>query len=66
MEGMDDVPPEISKLFAAKEARRRDLAAMTWPEKVEAIIKLQKAVVPLIRERNSRACIWQLQYKTEE
>ena len=60
MEGMEDVPPKIIKLFAAKEQRRRGLAAMTWPEKVEAIIKLQEAVVPLMRERNSRACVWRL------
>ncbi|CAN2042119.1 hypothetical protein GMMP15_680001 [Candidatus Magnetomoraceae bacterium gMMP-15] len=34
--------PDISKIFAAKTARRRRLAALSWEEKVAIISKMQE------------------------
>lgn len=34
--------PDISHLFAAKEQRRRELAALSWEEKVAIIEKMQR------------------------
>lgn len=34
--------PDISKILAAKTARRHRLAALTWEEKVAIISKMQK------------------------
>ena len=34
--------PEISKILSAKEIRRQALAALSWEEKVNIIVKMQK------------------------
>jgi hypothetical protein len=50
------VQPEIQRLFDAKEARRRDLARLPFPEKVRLVVELQKmaALVYGARGRNVR------------
>jgi hypothetical protein len=40
MEAMDTLKPEIARLFAAKETRRHKLAALSFPEKVRAVVRL--------------------------
>lgn len=47
METMDGVAPEILRLFAAKENRRRDLAPLSYPEKVAVVVQLQQMVAPM-------------------
>jgi len=46
METMDTLKPEIALLFAAKEARRHKLAALPFPEKVRAVVRLQEMAAP--------------------
>lgn len=70
MEGMDRmnddaipmhdsaIPPEIQRLFAAKEARRRELAALPWPEKVRMIVKMQEMLAPILRARGIEVKVW--------
>lgn len=52
--------PEIAKLFAAKEARRRKLARMGFPEKVRAVVQLQAMVAPVLRARGRVVRVWTL------
>jgi len=48
---MDALKPEIARLFAAKEARRHKLAALPFPEKVRAVVRLQEMAAPVLRAR---------------
>ena len=42
MEPLDPLKPEVARLFAAKEARRHELAALPFPDKVRAVVRLQR------------------------
>jgi hypothetical protein len=57
---MDTLKPEIARLFAAKEAHRRRLAALPISEKVGALTRLQEMVVPLLRARGRKVRVWTL------
>jgi hypothetical protein len=61
MEAMDSMTPDIRKLFAAKEARRRVLAALPFPAKVAAVVKLQEMAAPLLRSRGKSVRVWRLE-----
>ena len=58
MEPLDPVKPEVARLFAAKEARRRALAALPFPDKVRAVVRLQQMAAPLLRERGKQVRVW--------
>ena len=58
---MDDLKPEIARLFAAKEARRRQLASLPFPDKVRAVVRLQKMAAPLLRKRGRKVQVWSLE-----
>jgi hypothetical protein len=58
---IDGIKPEIRKLFAAKEARRRVLAALPFPAKVAAVVKLQEMAAPLYRARGRLVRVWQIE-----
>ena len=55
---MDELSPEVSRLFAAKEERRRRLAALPFPEKVRAVVRLQQMVAPVLRARGKEVRVW--------
>ncbi len=55
---MDGINPEIERLFAAKEARRKKLAMLPFPEKIRSIIKMQEMVAPILRARGKIVRIW--------
>ena len=57
---MDILKPEIAKLFIAKEARRRKLARLPFPEKVRAVLKLQEMAAPVLRARGRTIRVWTL------
>ncbi len=58
---MDSLSPEIQRLLAAKEARRRKLADMPFPEKVRVVVRLQQMVVPLLRARGRSVRVWAIE-----
>jgi hypothetical protein len=60
MERMERLIPEIEQLFRAKERRRARLAAMPFPEKVRAVVQMQKMVAPLFRGRGLQVRIWEM------
>ena len=60
MERMDRLNPEIERLFRAKEQRRVRLAALPYPEKVRAVVQMQKMAAPLLRSRGRQVRIWEL------
>jgi hypothetical protein len=60
VEAVEALKPEIAKLFAAKEARRRELAKLPFPEKVRAVVRLQEMVAPLLRARGRTVRVWAL------
>lgn len=57
---MDELTPETARLFIAKQDRRRSLAALPFPEKVRAVIELQKMAAPILRARGKAARPWQI------
>ncbi|MBM4272105.1 MAG: hypothetical protein FJ139_08125 [Deltaproteobacteria bacterium] len=57
---MDTIDPETKRILTAKENRRHKLASLPYPEKVRAVVQLQRMAVPLLRNRNKRARIWQI------
>jgi hypothetical protein len=42
MESVDRMNPEIARLFTAKQERRRQLAALPFPNKVRLVVQLQR------------------------
>jgi hypothetical protein len=57
---MDVLKPEIARLLAAKEARRRKLASLPFPEKVRAVVRLQEMAAPVLRARKIKVRVWNL------
>jgi hypothetical protein len=60
MAAMDKIDFETKRIFAAKEDRRQKLASLPYPEKVRAVVQLQRMAVPLLKNRNKRARVWQI------
>ena len=58
MEAVDGVRPELAKIFAGKEQRRRMLARLPYPDKVEAVMQLQEMVAAILRSRGKSARPW--------
>lgn len=58
METMDDLNPSLARLFAAKEQRRHRLAALSFPEKVRAVVRLQEMAAPILRARGRQVQPW--------
>lgn len=50
----------MEQLFKAKEERRRSLAALPFPEKVAAVIKLQEMAAPILQARGRAVRPWQI------
>ena len=59
-EVMDTLKPEIARLVAAKEARRRRLAALPFSEKVRIVVRLQEMAAPVLRARGIKVRVWNL------
>ncbi len=57
---MEILSPEVTRLFAAKGARRRKLAALSFPDKVRAVLQLQRMVAPLWRARGRQVHVWKI------
>jgi hypothetical protein len=62
---MDELNAEVARLLAAKEARRKRLAALPFPEKVRAVIQLQRMTVPLLRARGRFVRVWNIEPQPE-
>ena len=60
MEAMDNLRPEIARLIVAKEQRRRELAALSFAEKVRVVVQLQQMVAPILRARGRPVRVWAL------
>ena len=59
MEVLDGVSAEVAGIFAAKEERRQDLARLPFPEKVQAVIELQKLAATILRARGKLVRPWE-------
>jgi len=57
---MDHLAPEVAALLAAKAQRRLQLAALPFPEKVAAVVKLQEMAAPLLRARGRLGAPWRI------
>jgi|MudIll2142460700_1097286.scaffolds.fasta_scaffold553978_2 hypothetical protein len=58
METVDALRPEIVRLLAAKEQRRRQLAALPFPHKVRLAVQLQQMAAPILRARGRSVRVW--------
>jgi hypothetical protein len=55
---MDDLNPEVAKILAAKEARRRRLALARFPDKIAALVRLQEMAAPIQRSKGLEVWPW--------
>jgi len=60
METVDPLTPEFARIIAAKERRRRQLAALPFPVKVRLVVQLQQMAAPIMRARGRRVRVWQV------
>lgn len=60
MDQLKPVKPEIARLFAAKERRRVRLAARPFPEKVWAVVQMQRMAAPILRARGRKVRVWSI------
>jgi hypothetical protein len=58
---MNALSPEVARLLAAKEDRRRKLAGLPFPDKVRAVVRLQRMVAPVLRARGRQVRVWDIQ-----
>ncbi|MGH7232252.1 MAG: hypothetical protein ACREJU_12965 [Nitrospiraceae bacterium] len=58
---MENLSPEVARLFAANEERRRKLAALPFPEKVRIVVRLQQMVAPILRARGKPVRVWNIE-----
>ena len=63
---MDGVNAEIDRIFAAKEQRRQALARLPFPEKVRAVIELQKMAATILRARGKEVRPWNVSATNEK
>lgn len=66
MDPMDTLNTEVAGLFAAKEARRRKLAGLPFPDKVRAVVRLQRMVAPVLRARGRQVRVWTIKELAEK
>ena len=60
MEGMDTLNPEVAAILEAKAKRRHRLAALPFPEKVAAVVKLQEMAAPVLRALGKAVEPWRI------
>jgi hypothetical protein len=58
MEALEGVSAEVARIFAAKHQRRQGLARLSFPEKVQAVIELQKLAATILRTRGKIVKPW--------
>ena len=58
MESVDCMNPEVARLFTAKQERRRQLAALPFPNKVRLVVQLQRMAAPILRTRGRDVRVW--------
>jgi len=61
---MDTLRPEVARLLTAKEDRRRVLAGLPFPDKVRAVVRLQRMVAPVLRARGREVRVWNIEEPT--
>jgi len=64
MKLMDTLRPEVARLLTAKEDRRRMLAGLPFPDKVRAVVRLQRMVAPVLRARGREVRVWNIEEPT--
>jgi hypothetical protein len=52
---------DLEKLLAEKQARRQWLAALPFPEKIRALVRLQAMAAPIQRAKGRTVRIWPLE-----
>ena len=62
---MDSVSRELRRVLRAKEKRRKVLAALPFADKVRIVVDLQRMAWPLVKDRDPRACVWDLAPQSE-
>ena len=65
MAAHENINAEVTRLFRAKQDRRYRLAALPYPEKVRAVVQLQRMAVPILKNRDPRARVWQIDKATD-
>ncbi|MDZ4859459.1 MAG: hypothetical protein SGI88_10810 [Candidatus Hydrogenedentes bacterium] len=63
---MEPLHPEVTKLFEAKEKRRRELAALPYHEKVRIVVELQKMAAPILRARGINVRVWDIDNESRD
>ena len=58
MDALDGVNAEVTRIFAAKEKRRHELARLPFPEKVRAVIQLQEMAATILQARGEIVKPW--------
>jgi hypothetical protein len=58
METLNPMRPEIARLLVAKEKRRRQLAALPFPQELRLVVQLQQMVAPILRARGRSIRVW--------
>lgn len=60
---LDIVDDEVARIFEEKEARRKKLAALPYPEKVKIVVELQRLTAPILRARGIQVRVWDIEDK---
>lgn len=50
--------PELERIVRGKQRRRRQLAALPFPEKIRTLVRLQAMVAPIQRAKRRPTRVW--------
>jgi hypothetical protein len=50
----------IQQVAEAKAADRRERASRPVPDKIRALVEMQKRIAPILRARGKKAYVWEL------
>ncbi|HEY9053475.1 MAG TPA: hypothetical protein VIO60_01510 [Rectinemataceae bacterium] len=57
---MDSIKTELDRILAMKRARRSQLSALPFEQKVRLVVELQKIQAPILRARGINVKVWNL------
>lgn len=58
MERVEQLSPQLARIFVGKEERRQTLARLSYPEKVKAVMQLQEMAAVILRSRGKSVQRW--------
>ena len=65
MGDIEGIHPEFKRIFREKEERRHRLAALSYPEKVDIVVQMQRMIAPILQARGIDVRPWDIEPQSD-